>query len=178
MERENQARLDEHICPHLGCRDDPATPVMYATWQASCFALQEQIVISPEHQNQFCLKEAHVDCPFYVAAHAGPEAAEIAVPRQSRRKRATWVVGSILVVLLITVGALFFFQTSRGETLREAGIAPVATIFSQPAANANQAETTMPQVTPAGSMVDEEAPAAEPTATPTASSFRPVPPPP
>lgn len=177
MEKENQPLPEAHICPHLGCRNDRATPVMYATWQASCFALSEPLSISPEHQNQFCLKVDHTQCPFYVAAQAGPEAAGVVIPKRSRRKRASLIIGSILVVLLIAVSALFFFQTSRGQTLGQEAIAPVATIMSQ-SGNSQETAPTEAQPSPTSTPAADGQATAEPASSPSSGSFRPVPPPP
>ncbi len=52
-------------CPHRGLESDKEIRVAFPAQLTTCFKANPPAIIQLEHQEAFCLADAHVDCPVY-----------------------------------------------------------------------------------------------------------------
>jgi hypothetical protein len=55
------------VCPHLGLYDDPALVLTEASDSHRCFARTRPSLPGFEHQELYCLRANHVQCPYFSA---------------------------------------------------------------------------------------------------------------
>ena len=152
------------ICPHLGKRDDPATPISYPSVSNRCYKEDAALRPSQDHQQQFCLCDAHTTCPIYQrgAAHVSGAAVgpagddrEPAMPPQQR----PWVVWvGVLLTGLIAVAA-FLAQGSLSAAQQEAAAQVTVTDGFKPVAAETATSEPAPTEKPLPTATLTEAPA-------------------
>lgn len=72
MENELLEQTDDVIpvpvfqgCPHFGLCGDAGTKAMFATPRARCFKSETEQEVALAHQEHFCLRVVHDQCPVY-----------------------------------------------------------------------------------------------------------------
>ena len=137
------------ICPNLGKRDDPATPISYPSASNRCYKEDAALRPSQDHQQQYCLCSAHTTCPIYQrgAANVGSSAVEPAgddrepdMPPQQR----PWVLWTGILLTGVIAVAAFLAQGSLSAAQQETAAQVTVTDGFKPVA----AESATPESTP------------------------------
>lgn len=136
-----------------------------------CFGTRPVTSPSTDHQANYCLSDAHVRCPYYLATKQdGGRRIEIAMKRPRRRAGGALVFAVILGIVTVAAGALFVANGSFGILLpqptppAEVALAATATATSTATALSTATATSTPTITPSPT-TREDTPAIAPTTT-------------
>jgi hypothetical protein len=158
-------------CPYLGLYDDETIMLSEPTPAHRCFGTRPVTSPSTDHQANYCLSDAHVRCPYYLATKQdGGRRIEIAMKRPRRRAGGALVFAVILGIVTVAAGALFVANGSFGILLpqptppAEVALAATATATSTATALSTATATSTPTITPSPT-TREDTPAIAPTAT-------------
>jgi len=150
----------------LGSREDAATHYAFPTVENLCSAPKRPGELDFSRQVDFCLRDQHTACPFYLhpdspEAIAAPERLEHRLAGLPRGRLALAGIG--VVVLALTILTIANSPISRSDPQPTVTTAPAATV--RPVANATQ----VPVVPSATSTVSSPSPTRAASPTPTAT---------
>jgi hypothetical protein len=119
--------ISSSICPYLGMRHDPSTSYTYVSLGNYCYHGRPPAVPLVEHQETYCFREAHADCP--VVKHAAEEARWRARDRARRQSMLRLLVLSCSALLLVLAGLQISYSIAakslNGAKSSSAEIIPV-----------------------------------------------------
>ena len=98
------------FCQHLGIKDDQRTSLAYPSAWNHCYLANPPETVRLEHQRQYCLSAAHVQCLVFRANKAGPLPQEIRGrhPSEPHRNRAGMIIPILLGILALAAGLVWF----------------------------------------------------------------------
>lgn len=101
-----------NFCKHLGLLADPETSLTYPSLAHHCFRCNSPAIPLLEHQENYCLVDAHQSCPVFMQAQKGK------FPKQYQAKKQFFSgrlkIFIVLISLFLLIGMFLFV---RGPTL-------------------------------------------------------------
>ncbi len=67
--------MPSSICPYLGTKTDPETPMAFASGNGRCYRSGKALSINVRHQMKYCLSAEHSTCPLLIKQQAKTEQA-------------------------------------------------------------------------------------------------------
>jgi hypothetical protein len=94
------------ICPYLGKKDDPYTPILYASMSNRCHRGQDAVRPALPHQGDICLCEDYLKCPIFKnGIHEADEVDldpdEVHQPSPPSRRKIYLGTGILLTVVIL-----------------------------------------------------------------------------
>lgn len=154
------------ICPHLGIHGDPTVTASIPTKLHRCYLPKRHLSPEMSHQESYCLRSDHVNCPIYQSALASSLPDAQVVPAAFRLTPKTrpsrffgYVAGAIILLVLAAVAyqAMGAMIADRGQTVLVT-IAAQTTAETEPTvAAAITAAPVLAQSTPTPTAVNDAA---------------------
>lgn len=162
-----------HACPYLGLSSDASVSRLVATSAHRCHRWATPQTVEKEHQVSYCLRDNHLNCPWFVHPGGNLSSRREQHNPVSRKRRVAGVAALLSIFLLASVVVRMliwpaFFEGNQGKT---AGGAPVATATSAAASGGMPVATVVGEPVPIAT-----APSAQPTveATPPPTAAQPT----
>lgn len=98
------------ICPYLGLKDDPETPISYPSVLNICFHSINKVTPNLRYQKEACLTKAYLTCQIYLAENEKkmPQSLQDLTGQKQRRKNTITRFALILLVVFLISSVLIF----------------------------------------------------------------------
>lgn len=158
--------MDPKICPYLGLIDDPNNHKDFPYEGNHCYRAKKPTAVVLRYQRGYCLSDEHTGCAGYINGWVNgfPDSLKAHPPAYKSFLRNKWVLGTLAVVLLVSI--YFIFPQQINAMGKNLGMA-VSSRFTRPTSSAAVQFTSTPSVTPVPpTRTASPAPSATPTSTP------------